>query len=125
MSDEKIVLIVDDTESIRVELEKEFTAAGWKVVTASDGDEVFRMFTAYMPSVVLLDIQMPRIDGIEVCRLLKGHPEWKKSLIFVMSATLSNHDRQVLNKIGADAVLSKPINIPEVLRELNARLGAS
>ena len=102
------VLIVDDSEATRDTLAAHFREAGWEVALATDGEEVFRVFTAYEPEAVLLDVVMPKINGGDVCRLIKGHPVWREAYVVVMSATISDHDEQSYRNSGADEVLRKP-----------------
>ena len=104
----KTVLIVDDSPAILEALSKVFRAAGWEVAVAEDGEEVFRKFTAYNPDSLLLDVVMPKINGAEVCRLIKGHPVWKHASLVVMSSTISDKDADAYRTIGADGVLRKP-----------------
>jgi CheY-like chemotaxis protein len=106
----KTVLIVDDDTSLLEVLSTAFERAGWEVACSVDGEEVFRKFTAYGPFGLLVDIHMPKINGVEVCRLIKGHPVWKDVFFVVMSGKISERDEEALRASGADEILRKPFD---------------
>lgn len=112
----KTILIVDDLDSLREKLTTAFSSVGWKVATASDGEEVFRKFASYKPDGILLDIYMPKIKGTEVCRLIKGHPVWRGTYLVIMSSRLSERDEQAYYQMGADAILEKPFNVDKAIQ---------
>jgi twitching motility two-component system response regulator PilG len=78
-----------------------------------DGEEVFRKMATTDPDALLLDIYMPKINGAEVCRLVKSHPHWKKTFLVLMSARVSDEEMETYRRIGADEILRKPFD-PEV-----------
>ncbi len=104
------VLIVDDSTALLDALTSAFEEAGYEVGYAVDGEEVFRKMTAYDPDALLLDIYMPKINGADVCRLVKAHPHWKKTYLVLMSARMSDKEVETYRKLGADDILRKPFD---------------
>ena len=106
----KTVLVVDDSQAMLDALTAAFEDAGYDVASATDGEEVFRKLATANPDALLLDIYMPKLNGADVCRLVKAHPHWKKTYLVLMSARLSEREAEVYKRIGADQVLKKPID---------------
>jgi putative two-component system response regulator len=129
-----IVLVVDDVPANRELLEGHLDELGYDVRQARDGVEALEAIAAEEPDLVLLDIDMPRLDGISVCERLKAHPT--RRLIPIVILTASNDRGTRLRGIaaGADDFLSKPFDAKELLvrarvllrdRALNRRLDAT
>ena len=119
------VLIVDDSTSLLDSLTAAFEEAGFEVGYAVDGEEVFRKMTAYDPDALLLDIYMPKINGADVCRLVKAHPHWKRTWLAIISARISEGEVEMYRRIGADEILRKPFE-PEAAVQIVARaIGAA
>jgi putative two-component system response regulator len=129
-----IVLVVDDVAANRELLEGHLDDLGYDVRRARDGVEALEAIAADEPDLVLLDIDMPRHDGISVCERLKAHPT--RRLIPIVILTASNDRGTRLRGIaaGADDFLSKPFDAKELLvrtrvllrqRALNRRLDAT
>ena len=116
MTKRKTVLIVDDSSALVDALTAAFEDAGYEVGAAMDGEEVFRKMAALDPAAVLLDIYMPKINGADVCRLVKAHPHWKKTFLVLMSARISDREMEMYRRIGANEILRKPFE-PEVVLE--------
>lgn len=110
MQDRKTVLIVDDSQAVLDALGAAFEEAGYEVKSASDGEEVFRKMAAVDPDAVLLDIYMPKLNGADVCRLVKAHPHWKKTYLVLMSSRISDREIDMYRRIGADEILKKPFD---------------
>jgi twitching motility two-component system response regulator PilG/twitching motility two-component system response regulator PilH len=108
MGKKKTVLIVDDSQALLEALTGAFEEAGYDVSHAVDGEEVFRKMGQADPDALLLDIYMPKINGADVCRLVKAHPHWKKTYLVLMSARVSDQEMGMYRRIGADEVLRKP-----------------
>ena len=106
----KSVLIVDDSQAVLDALTSAFEDAGYDVASASDGEEVFRKMAAANPDALLLDIYMPKLNGADVCRLVKAHPHWKKTYLVLMSSRISERETDTYKRIGADEVLRKPFD---------------
>ena len=108
MSERRTVLIVDDSAALVDRLSAAFEDAGYVAGTASDGEEVLRKLAALEPAVLFLDVYLPRLDGAEVCRLVKSHPHWKKTYLVLMSARIADHEVASYRAMGADEILRKP-----------------
>lgn len=127
MQARKTVLVVDDSQAIIDALTSAFEDAGWEVTAASDGEEVFRKMAAVDPAALLLDIYMPKLNGADVCRLLKAHPHWKKTYLVLMSSRISDRETDMFRRIGADEILKKPFDpaVAVALVEKASRAGAA
>ncbi len=97
-----------------------FEEAGYEVGAALDGEEVFRKLASMDPDALLLDIYMPKINGADVCRLVKAHPTWKRIWLVIMSARIAAADMEMYKRIGANEILKKPFD-PRVAVEAVAR----
>jgi len=120
MARRKKVLIVDDSMAIVDALTGAFEAAGYEVGAAVDGEEVFRKLATMDPDALLLDIYMPKINGADVCRLVKAHPTWKRIWLAIMSARIAASDMEMYRRIGANEILKKPFD-PRVAVEAVAK----
>lgn len=113
--------IVDDHADTREGYKEYLTAAGYDVSTASDGQELRDLLRLGMPDAILLDLQLPRVDGWELTRELKRHPRTRAIPIIVVSACVQPSDRQKAEEAGCDLFLAKPVD-PEIIREELHRL---
>jgi len=120
MSKQKTVLIVDDSSALVDALSSAFEDAGYAVGSARDGEEVFRKMATLDPDLMLLDVYLPRLDGVEVCRLVKAHPHWKKTHLVLMSARIAEHEMGQYRGMGAEEILRKPFE-PSAAVELARR----
>ncbi len=119
----KSVLIVDDSQAALDALTSAFEDAGYDVTSATDGEEVFRKMASANPDALLLDIYMPKLNGADVCRLVKAHPHWKKTYLVLMSSRISEHETDVYRRIGADQVLRKPFDPTQAVAMVDRALG--
>ncbi len=124
MSDRKTVLVVDDSQAIIDALTSAFEDAGYEVVTAGDGEEVFRKMASADPDALLLDIYMPKLNGADVCRLLKAHPHWKKAFLVLMASGISERELDGSLRLGADEILKKPFDPAHVVALVGKAVGA-
>jgi DNA-binding response OmpR family regulator len=115
MPSRKTVLVADDSRSVVDALAVTFEMAGWEVVTAADGEEALRRLGEACPDAVLVDLYMPRLNGADLCRVVKSHPEWKKAFLVLMSSRLAGGDLEMYRRIGADHLLEKPFDPATVL----------
>ncbi len=120
----KTVLIVDDSRAVLDSLGTAFEEAGYDVKAASDGEEVFRKMTAAEPDALLLDLYMPRLNGADVCRLVKAHPHWKKTFLVLMSSRINESEMDMYRRIGADEILKKPLDPDQVVALVEKALEA-
>lgn len=109
------VLVADDTDSIRALFQKLLSADGHEVITVEDGLEALAAAERHRPDVVLLDVGMPGLDGIEVCRRLKADPATRLTPVVLVTGLSDLSDRIKGIEAGADDFLSKPVH-PHELR---------
>jgi len=113
----RTMLVVDDEPTLRETLAEALEADGFQVVTAADGREALARFREHRPDLVVLDLMLPELSGIEVCRIIRhesGVP------ILMLTARSSELDKVVGLELGADDYVTKPFS----LRELTARIRA-
>jgi signal transduction histidine kinase len=118
------ILVVDDQPQNRELLEAYLTAAGYRVRLASNGREALAAVAAARPDVVLLDVLMPEVDGYEVCRQLKAHPETAFIPVVILTALQDVEHRLHGIETGADEFLTKPFNHVELLTRVRSLLRA-
>ncbi len=104
------VLIVDDIEANVKLLEAKLSSEYFDVLSASSGDAALRIADAETPDVILLDVMMPRMDGLEVCRRLKANPRTADVPVVMVTALSDTADRLSSLEAGADEFLTKPVN---------------
>ena len=113
----RTILVVDDEPTLRETLAEALEADGYRVVTAADGREALAQFREHRPELVVLDLMLPELSGIEVCRIIRqesGVP------ILMLTAKSSELDKVLGLELGADDYVTKPFS----LRELSARIRA-
>ena len=115
----KPILVVDDNEQIVEILSRYIQQQGWPFLTARSGEEALALFEAADPSVILLDIMLPGIDGLEVCRRIRGV---SKVPILMITARDEDADRILGLDIGADDYIVKPFSPGEVMARVRAVL---
>ena len=116
------VLVVDDMlANVRL-LEAKLTAEYFEVSTATNGVEALEAMANQRPDIVLLDIMMPGIDGLEVCRRIKANPATQHVPVILVTALDQPEDRVRGLEAGADDYLVKPFEPKELLLRINAIL---
>lgn len=119
MPNEKI-LVADDSptivEMIRVALE------GYRVITARDGQEALEKVARERPDLVLLDVEMPKVNGYRVCQRLKNDPATKKIPIIMLTVRANESDKMWGLGMGADEYLTKPFEAAQLLKIVKERL---
>ena len=113
----RTILVVDDEPTLRETLVDALEADGFRVVAAADGREALTRFRADRPDLVLLDLMLPELSGIEVCRIIRAESGVP---IVMLTAKDSELDKVVGLELGADDYVTKPFS----LRELSARIRA-
>src|SRR5258708_20463066 len=110
-----LVLAVDDNEQNWQLLEESLWSWGYDVVVARDGREALQLYPQHNPSIIVLDVMMPNMDGYEACTLIKGEPGGRRIPILMLTALTGTEDKIKALECGADDFLNKPIN-PQELR---------
>lgn len=114
MSDKKCILLVDDEKDLVETVSFRLQAAGYEVVPAYDGQEALEKARSLKPSLVILDLMLPKMDGYKVCRLLKFDEKYKNIPVLMFTARAQDSDREMGLQVGADAYITKPFE-PQVL----------
>jgi CheY-like chemotaxis protein len=115
------VLVVDDDDVIRQLITVNLELEGFDVVTAVDGQDALDKVKGAQPSVITLDVMMPRLDGWEAAARLRSDPETAHIKVILLSARAQEADLQRGERIGVDAYLTKPFD-PDELIDLVRRL---
>ena len=114
------VLVVEDDQNVRQTLDSALRFAGHEVVTVTDGDEALDEITRQEPDLIVLDVMMPRVDGLTVCRLLRERGY--RTPVLVLTARQEVSDRVAGLDAGADDYLPKPFALDELLARVRALL---
>ena len=118
------VLIVDDN-AMNIELASfVLRAGGFTVVSATDADDVALLATAFRPDVILMDIQMPGIDGLLLTQRLKADPATRHIVIVAFTAYAMKGDAARLRAAGCDGYIAKPIDVATFAATVRSRLAS-
>jgi two-component system alkaline phosphatase synthesis response regulator PhoP len=118
--EQRTILVVEDDAPLRDTLAYNLRAEGYQVLTASDGVTALEIASQKPVSLVLLDLMLPRLDGLEVCRQLRSKPETADIAILMLTARVEETDLVVGLELGADDYVTKPY----AWNELRARIRA-
>ncbi len=116
------ILAVDDEEHIIELVTFNLKAAGYRVLTAATGEDALKVCEAEQPNMVLLDIMLPGIDGLEVCRRLKGDRLTANIPIIMLTARGEEVDKVLGLELGADDYITKPFSVRELVARVKALL---
>jgi len=116
------ILVVDDEQHIAELIRFNLAKEGWDVQTSLDGRDALERAIEMKPDLVVLDIMLPELDGLEVCRYLKAHQETAGISIIMLSAKSEELDRILGLEIGADDYITKPFSPRELIARIKARL---
>jgi two-component system, OmpR family, response regulator RegX3 len=119
MPDSPLVLVVDDEQSYRDALRIALEREGFRVEVAADGPEAIARFDAVRPALVLLDVMLPRISGVDVCRELRTRSQVP---IIMVTARNAEIDAVVGLEVGADDYVTKPFRLRELVARVRAAL---
>jgi two-component system response regulator RegX3 len=122
MAESPLILVVDDEESYRDALAVALQREGFQVELAADGQEAIERFEATQPALVLLDVMLPRISGVDVCRELRTR---SRVPIIMVTARNAEIDAVVGLEVGADDYVSKPFRLRELIARVRAALRRS
>jgi DNA-binding response OmpR family regulator len=118
----KRILLVDDEPNILLSLEFLIKREGFQVSTARDGEAALDAVKAQQPDLILLDVNMPKRDGFEVCGLIRANPEWNHMRIIMLTAKGRDIEREKGLSLGADGYITKPFATQEVLEAVREML---
>lgn len=112
------ILVIEDDQNISELIRYNLEAAGYTVLTAHDGETGYQLILTERPNLVVLDLMLPKMDGIEICNRLRRTEDLSQTPVIMVTARGSETDRIVGLEIGADDYMTKPFSV----RELEARI---
>jgi chemosensory pili system protein ChpA (sensor histidine kinase/response regulator) len=123
-TERKLVMVVDDSLTVRKITSRLLSREGFEVVTARDGVDALQALAERAPDAILLDVEMPRMDGFEFAKTAKGDPKTARIPIIMITSRTADKHRNRAMEIGVDAFLGKPYQEEELLRNLRGMLEA-
>ncbi len=119
---DKTILCVDDSPTVLQSMATALSDVGYRVITATDGEEALVKALESAPDLVLLDVVLPKRNGFQVCRLLKKSPATQDIKVFLVSSKTQEADRYWGIRQGADAYLTKPFDSGDLVRIVEEHL---
>ena len=116
----KLILIVDDEVHIRILMEQtleDLEDQGVDLLTATNGVEALELIRAKKPDLVFLDVMMPKMNGFEVCRIIKDDKTTQDIYIIMLTAKGQEFDQQQGHQVGANLYMTKPFDPDEILEK--------
>ncbi len=124
MTDQRqLVLVADDDPDIRELVAYRLERSGYDVITAEDGEQAEQLALERVPDLCVLDVMMPKLDGLELTRRLRGHPETTRIPIILLTAKAQEADVETGFTAGADDYIRKPFSPEELRARVQAVLG--
>jgi CheY-like chemotaxis protein len=118
------ILVVDDSPSVRRVVSGMLKNAGWAVQAARDGVEALEILGRERPAAVLLDIEMPRMDGYELIATIRSQDMYRNLPLIVLTSRAATKHKQRADQLGADAYLVKPYQDEQLINTLNSLINA-
>ncbi len=116
------ILIVDDEPDILELIEYNLNKENYQIFTARNGKEAITEAKRVLPSLIILDMMMPKMDGIETCRAIRSMPEFKSTFLVFLTARNDEHSEIAGFNVGADDYITKPIKPRALVSRINAIL---
>jgi CheY-like chemotaxis protein len=120
----RTILLADDNEANRYLARFALERAGFRVVTAGDGEEALRQARAHRPDLVLMDVQMPILDGLEATERLRADPELAAIPVVALTAYVAPEDKVRAREAGCSGHIAKPIDALRFAEQVTAFLAA-
>jgi DNA-binding response OmpR family regulator len=122
MTDSPRVLIVDDEKPISTLLAQTFEQEGYEVFNAYDGIECMNRMATFRPDVVIMDIMMPKLDGMDTTRLIRRNRSYADTIVVALSARSDEETRRRMKEAGANLFMRKPFVIAKLLARVSRML---
>jgi DNA-binding response OmpR family regulator len=119
---QQMILVVDDEADVIDMLQINLRAAGFAVITAEDGASALQKTRSELPALVILDLMLPQISGLEICKALKSDPVTKHIPVIMLTAKAEEVDKIVGLELGADDYVTKPFSPRELILRVNRSL---
>ena len=118
----ELVLVVDDNPTNLKLASYVLSASGYDVRTAADAEEALNLVETLLPRVILVDLQLPGMDGLELARRLKAAPRFREVVIIAVTANAMRGDEERARAAGCDGYIAKPIDTRSLARTVAASL---
>jgi CheY-like chemotaxis protein len=120
----KVLIVDDEPDNIEL-LGRRLTRRGYTILAANSAEEGIAKALAEGPDIILMDIKMPQVDGLEATRRLKAEAATRAIPIITLTAHAMAEDRDIAVAAGADDYESKPVDLPKLLEKMEALLGSN
>ncbi len=117
------VMVIDDSKTIRRTAETLLKKAACDIITATDGFDALSKIADTQPSIIFVDIMMPRLDGYQTCALIKNNSAFKKTPVIMLSSKDGLFDKAKGRIVGSDQYLTKPFSKEELLGAIRQHVG--
>ncbi len=124
MSEPARILIVDDEKPLVNLLTQALTQDGTRVMTAQDGIDCMNKMASFRPDIVLMDVMMPKLDGIDTTRLIRRNQSYAATIIIALSAKSDEDTRTKMKEAGANLFMRKPFSVSKLVDRLGRLLAA-
>jgi len=122
MEKKKVMVVDDEMDFVKItKINLEMTGR-YEVMTISNAKDIVAQVRMFKPDIILLDIIMPRIDGLEACKMLRNDYECKKIPIIILSALDTDKDKLMIDKLGVSDFLMKPIEKDDLISKIEKAL---
>lgn len=122
MADKKKLLLVEDEEALVELMKVRLETNDYEVMVAGDGQQGLEMARQYRPDLIVLDLMLPRMNGYEVCALLKQDKNYSNIPILIFTARAQENDKKLALDVGADDYIVKPFEPPALLAKIDKLL---
>jgi twitching motility two-component system response regulator PilG len=116
------VMVIDDSKTIRRTAETLLRKQGCEVITATDGFEALSMIAEHRPSLIFVDIMMPRLDGYQTCALIKNNRSFRDTPVIMLSSKDSIFDKARGRIVGSEQYLTKPFSKDDLLNAIKQHI---
>jgi chemosensory pili system protein ChpA (sensor histidine kinase/response regulator) len=110
------ILLVDDSKTVLSVLRTYLMGAGFEFVAASDGRDALRLAMRTRPAVVISDVEMPHVDGLELCRVIRTAPGLTRTKVILISSKWTTERQEEAKRLKVDSCLQKPVDSSELAR---------
>jgi twitching motility two-component system response regulator PilH len=121
----KVILVIEDDPDQRRLMERTLSTAGYRILTASDGQTGVESAQALQPALIILDVMMPRMNGYQAARALKHNPATAAIPILMVTTKQEPADQFWSSQVGADAFLAKPVDVTELIKLVGRLAGTA